>query len=44
MAAQAVLLRLLRAFQDVSLKRLSLRENWPVLTLGAVYIWLFWAG
>ena len=44
MAAQAVLLRLLRAFQDVSLKRLSARENWPILTLAAVYIWLFWAG
>jgi len=42
--AQAVLLRLLRAFQDVSLKRLSLKENWPILTLAAVYIWLFWAG
>jgi len=43
-AAQAVLLRLLRAFQDVSLKRLSARENWPLLTLAVVYIWLFWAG
>ncbi len=43
-AAQAVLLRLLRAFHDVSLKRLSLRENWPLLTLAVVYIWLFWAG
>lgn len=43
-AAQAVLLRLLRAFHDVSLKRLSLRQNWPLLTLAVVYIWLFWAG
>jgi transcriptional regulator with AAA-type ATPase domain len=43
-AAQAVLLRLLRAFHDVSLKRLSSRENWPILTLAVVYIWFFWAG
>lgn len=43
-AAQAVLLRLLRAFHAVSLKRLSLRENWPLLTLAVAYIWLFWAG
>jgi hypothetical protein len=43
-AAQAVLLRLLRAFHDVSLKHLSSRENWPILTLAVVYIWFFWAG
>lgn len=43
-AAQAVLLRLLRAFHGVSLKRLSSRESWPILTLAVVYIWLFWAG
>lgn len=43
-AAQAILLRLLRAFHDVSIKRLSPRESWPILILAVVYVWFFWAG
>ena len=43
-ASRAVLLRLLRRRHHAPLKRLSLRQTWPILLLAASYIWMFWAG
>ncbi|MCJ7540401.1 MAG: 4Fe-4S binding protein, partial [Desulfobacterales bacterium] len=44
LASKAVLLRLLRNRHQAPLKRLSLRQTWPILLLAASYIWMFWTG
>ncbi len=44
LASRAVLLRLLRHRHHAPLKRLSLRQTWPIMLLGASDILMFWAG
>jgi len=44
LASRAVLIRLLRSRHHVPLKRLSLRQKWPILMLAVSYIWIFWTG
>jgi hypothetical protein len=43
-ASKAVLTNIFRSHLDSSLTRLSLRHQWPILFLAAMYIYLFWAG
>jgi DNA-binding NtrC family response regulator/ferredoxin len=40
-ASQSVLKRLLRSHWITSLQRLSFKQRWPILLLGAGYIWFF---
>jgi hypothetical protein len=44
LASRAVLLRLFRNRYHTPLKRLSLRQTWPILLLAASYIWMFLIG
>ena len=44
LASRAVLLRLLCNRYHTPLKRLSLRQAWPILLLAASYIWMFLIG
>jgi hypothetical protein len=43
-ASQSVLKRLLQSHWMTSLQRLSFKQRWPILLLGAGYIWFFGAG
>jgi transcriptional regulator with AAA-type ATPase domain len=43
-ASRAVLKNLFRSHLDSSLTRLSFRQQWPILLLASVSIYLFWAG
>jgi hypothetical protein len=42
-ASRAVLKNLFRSHLDSSLTRLSFRQQWPILLLASVSMYLFWA-